>query len=153
MVKVIMNGATGKMGQVITRLVGEMEEVSIVAGVDINDSVVNPYPVYRDIFEVREPADVIIDFSHPSCLEPLLSYACEKELPVVVATTGLSENQKEMIRTAAGKTAAGSLLWELRSRSQPKWRNWQFAAEKNNLWNIPVPAAHLSARQAILPEH
>ena len=105
MVKVIMNGANGKMGQVITRLVSEMEEVSIVAGVDINDSVVNPYPVYRDIFEVREPADVIIDFSHPSCLEPLLSYACEKGLPVVVATTGLSENQKEMIRTAAGKTA------------------------------------------------
>ena len=67
--KVIMNGANGKMGQVITRLVSDMEDVSIVAGVDINDSIVNTYPVSGDIFEVREQADVIIDFSHPSCLE------------------------------------------------------------------------------------
>lgn len=101
MVKVIMNGANGKMGQVITRLVSDMEDVSIVAGVDINDSIVNTYPIYGDIFEVREQADVIIDFSHPSCLEALLKYACEKKLPIVVATTGLSENQKGMIQAAA----------------------------------------------------
>lgn len=105
MVKVIMNGANGKMGQVITPLVSDMEDVSIVAGVDINDSIVNTYPVYGDIFEVREQADVIIDFSHPSCLETLLKYACEKKLPIVVATTGLSENQKGMIQAAARQTA------------------------------------------------
>lgn len=105
MIKVILSGANGKMGQVITRLVSDMEGVTIAAGVDINDSIPNSYPVYRDIFDVREPANVIIDFSHPSCLDGLLQYAREKKLPIVVATTGLSENQKGLIQSAAKETA------------------------------------------------
>ena len=40
---------------------------------------------------------------------------------------------------------------EIRSRSQPKWRNWQFAAEKNNLWNIPVPAVLSNVPRDISP--
>lgn len=105
MINIIMNGANGKMGQVIGRLVRDMDDMRIAAGVDINDFIENEYPVYKDIFEVCEKADAIIDFSHPSCLEPVLKYACEKKLPAVIATTGLSENQKKMIFEAAESTA------------------------------------------------
>lgn len=105
MINVILSGANGKMGQVITRIVSETEDVKIIAGVDINDSVQNSYPVYKSIFEITEAADVIIDFSHPMCIEPLLDYACEKKIPAVIATTGLSENQKKLIEKAAEHTA------------------------------------------------
>lgn len=105
MTRIILSGANGKMGQVITRLVSEDENTVIAAGVDINDSQKNDYPIYKDIFEVTQNADVIVDFSHPSCLEGLLSYACEKKIPAVIATTGLSESQKEMIKRASEKTA------------------------------------------------
>ena len=104
MVKIILNGANGKMGQVITRLAADMEDVCIVAGVDINDSITNSYPVYSDIFEVRESADVIIDFSHPMCLESVLKYACQNKIPSIIATTGLNDNQKELIIKASKDT-------------------------------------------------
>lgn len=105
MVKLILSGANGKMGQVITRLVNENDSVTIAAGVDINDSIKNTYPVYADIFEVVEDADVIVDFSHPSCLEGVLGYAKEKKIPAIICTTGLSDNQKNMIAEASKQTA------------------------------------------------
>lgn len=105
MLKIILSGACGKMGRVITRLVEESSDAKIVAGVDINDSVENTYPVYKSIYEVVEKADVIIDFSHPMCVESVLSYALEKKIPAVVATTGLSENQKQLVFEASKKVA------------------------------------------------
>lgn len=105
MVNIILSGANGKMGQVITRLAAESDDVEIVSGVDINDSIKNSYPVYKSVFEVTQSADVIIDFSHPMCLEPLLDYACEKKIPAVIATTGLSDNQKKLIKKASEHTA------------------------------------------------
>ena len=94
MLKIILAGANGKMGQVITRLVSDMDDACIVAGVDINDSVANDYPVYSDIFDINEQADVIVDFSHPMCLESILKYARKNKMPAVIATTGLGENHK-----------------------------------------------------------
>lgn len=105
MVRVILNGANGKMGQVISRLAADMEDLTIVAGVDINDSIENSYPVYSNIFEITEQADAIIDFSHPSCLEALLEFATSKNIPAIVCTTGLSDLQKQKIADASAKTA------------------------------------------------
>ena len=103
MVRVILSGANGKMGKVISRIVSEMENVCIVAGIDINDEPANDYPVYKEAFDVTEKADVIIDFSHPMCLEQVLDYACKNKIPAVIATTGLSENQKELIKRCSEK--------------------------------------------------
>ncbi len=105
MIKLILNGANGKMGQVITKLVSDMDDAVIVAGVDINDSIENSYPVYKDIFEITENADVIIDFSHPSCLDALLEFAKDKKIPAVVCTTGLSDLQKQKIVQASNDVA------------------------------------------------
>ena len=105
MLKIILAGANGKMGQVITRLVSDMDDACIVAGVDINDSVANDYPVYSDIFDINEQADVIVDFSHPMCLESILKYARKNKMPAVIATTGLGENHKEFINEAAKEIA------------------------------------------------
>lgn len=97
MTKIILNGCNGKMGQVISRLVAEDDSCEIVAGFDINDFIPATYPVYTDISKFDGTADVIIDFSHPSALEGLLEFAKSKNMAIVVATTGLSAEQRELL--------------------------------------------------------
>jgi len=103
MIKIILSGCNGKMGQVISRIVSEEEDCEIVAGLDINTVIENPYPVYTDLKDCSEEADVIIDFSHPSALSGVLGFAEDKKLPVVIATTGLSAEQRKEIEASAKK--------------------------------------------------
>ena len=103
MTRIIMNGCNGKMGRVITRLVEEDAECEIVAGFDINDNFENTYPVFSDPEEFMGEADVVIDFSHPSRLDALLSYCKRRNLPVIIATTGLSAEQKEKMQEASNE--------------------------------------------------
>lgn len=95
MIKIIMNGCNGKMGQVITRLAANDDECEIVAGFDINLEKENSYPVYSSPSEFTGDADVVIDFSHPSCLSGILDYCKSRSLPVILATTGFSPEQKQ----------------------------------------------------------
>lgn len=90
----------GKMGRVITELISLREDAHIAAGVDISGGTAD-YPVYTAIDEVTEPSDVIIDFSHPSALGGILQYAGKKRLPVVLATTGYSDEETRIIKAAA----------------------------------------------------
>ena len=85
------------MGQVISSMAKSEESVKIVAGVDINDNLKNDYPVFTDPFDCDAEIDVIIDFSHPSAFEKLTAFACERKIPLVMATTGLSRSQVEML--------------------------------------------------------
>lgn len=101
MTKIILNGCNGKMGQVITRLAAENDNCEIVAGFDINNFIPNTYPVFGNPNDFDGEADVIIDFSHPSALEGLLDYAKKRKLAIVVATTGLSAEQRELLNETA----------------------------------------------------
>lgn len=105
MVRVIMNGCNGKMGQVITGIAAGDEQVEIVAGIDVYDGIQNPYPVFADIKDCTVEADVIIDFSTAKAVDGLLDYVEEKKIPVVLCTTGLSEAQLNRVSEVAGKTA------------------------------------------------
>lgn len=101
MTKIIMNGCNGKMGQVISRLAEEDDTVEIVCGVDINIELKNSYPVVESIEEFDGKADVVIDFSHPSCLSSVLNYCRRTNTPAILATTGFSVEQKEEFTEAA----------------------------------------------------
>lgn len=90
MKKILLSGCNGKMGQVIGSCVANKPDCEIVAGIDKNTDVVNPYPVFACLADCTVDADVIIDFSHPSVLADLLAYAKRKKIPAVIATTGLS---------------------------------------------------------------
>lgn len=103
MTKIILSGCNGKMGQVITKLASENQDVRIVAGIDINDSMKNPYPVYKNAFDCNVEGDVIIDFSNPEALDKLLGFAITKKIPLVLATTGISDLQKVKLKEASGK--------------------------------------------------
>lgn len=101
MTRIIMVGCGGKMGKTISDIVRADSDTQIVAGVDINTSWANDYPVYPCIGDVKEEADVIIDFSTPKVLEELLGFAKEKKVAVVLCTTGYSAEQTEMINAAS----------------------------------------------------
>ena len=105
MVRVIMNGCNGKMGQVITGIAAGDEQVEIVAGIDVYDGIQNPYPVFADIKDCTVEADGIIDFSTAKAVDGLLDYVEEKRIPVVLCTTGLSEVQLNRVSEVAGKAA------------------------------------------------
>ena len=101
MINVLLNGCNGKMGQVITRLAQDQDQLQIAAGFDVNDNIKNTYPVFTNPSQCDVKVDVIIDFSHPSALESLLQFATSRKIPIVVATTGLSQGQINSLGTAA----------------------------------------------------
>jgi len=97
MTRIIMHGANGRMGKVITGLVAADPDAEIVAGVDIAPGDAT-YPIYTSLSDVKEEADVIIDFSNAKIVDQLLETAAERNLPVVLCTTGLSEDQLANVR-------------------------------------------------------
>ena len=105
MTKVIMNGCNGHMGRVISDLCAKDADIEIVAGIDINTEEAYGYPVFAKIEDCDVAADAIIDFSHVSCVDAMLAYSVEKQIPAVVCTTGLSPEQNEAVKAASEKVA------------------------------------------------
>ena len=105
MVRIIMHGCNGKMGQVITGLVADDPNAQIVAGIDIVDNRDNGYPVFTDIKKCDVAADVIVDFAAAAAVDALLDYSVEKQIPVVLCTTGLSDEQLAKVKECSAKVA------------------------------------------------
>ena len=105
MTNIILCGCTGRMGEAVSRLVSENNDAKIVAGIDINTSSVAQFPIYQSITEFSGKADVIVDFSHHSALEGLLKYATETSTPLVVCTTGHTDEEISLMKEASKKVA------------------------------------------------
>lgn len=103
MIDVILCGANGKMGKVISDCINARQDIQITGGVDINDKVYGDFPIYKSIAQNTKKANVIIDFSHPSALTEILDYAVTTNTPLVAATTGYSDEQIGKIKKAAEK--------------------------------------------------
>ena len=106
MTRVIIVGCNGAMGQVLTKVISKYEDVGIVAGFDIANDCKYDYDVYSsfdDIERATVAADVIVDFSHPSALEGVIKFAEKDGIPVVLATTGYSEQHLSIIKAASEK--------------------------------------------------
>ena len=105
MIKILMNGCNGRMGQMITGIIRGDEKAEIAAGVDTYQGIANTYPVYTKIEECREEVDVVIDFSNASALDGVLDYCVGHQIPVVLCSTGYSQEQLKQIQEASAKTA------------------------------------------------
>ena len=105
MVRVIMHGCNGVMGQVITKMAKDMDGLTIVAGIDLKNDKENGYPVYASLEECKEEADVVVDFASPKAADHLMDFCAEKKLGLVLCTTGLSEEQIKKVKETAEKTA------------------------------------------------
>lgn len=101
MIKIIMCGCNGKMGQTITGIIAEDEESEIVAGFDIAENDSLSYPVFTDMYKCDVDADVVIDFSSSKGTDKLLEYCVDKKMPLVLCTTGLSEEQLNKVHEAS----------------------------------------------------
>ena len=105
MTRAIMNGCNGKMGQCITGICAQDEDIEIVAGIDTYTGITNDYPVFASLSDCNVEADVIIDFSNAKAVDALLDYAVDKQIPVVLCTTGLSEEQLKKVEKTYEKVA------------------------------------------------
>lgn len=105
MIKMLMYGACGAMGKVISRIVLETDGIEISAGVDLQTDASAGYPIYSGLEDVKEEFDVIVDFSSVSAVDSLLDYCESHGTPVVICTTGLTEEQLVRIKRLSEKTA------------------------------------------------
>ena len=105
MVKIIMHGCNGHMGQGISGIVEKDPDAEIVAGIDIADQGKNSYPVFTDIDTCQVEADAIIDFSSAKATDKLLEYSAARQIPVVLCSTGLSEEQLAKVEETSKKVA------------------------------------------------
>ncbi len=105
MTKIIMLGCNGRMGQMITDIVSQDNEAEIVAGIDLVNNRENDYPVFTDIKDCDIAADAIIDFSSSNGFEERMDYAVEKQIPIIVCSTGLSDEQMAYLVEASKKVA------------------------------------------------
>ncbi|MEI2988074.1 MAG: 4-hydroxy-tetrahydrodipicolinate reductase [Oscillospiraceae bacterium] len=103
MTKIVICGANGKMGQTIYRCIKERKDCKVIGGIDINTHQYADFPIYSAVNELPEKPDAIIDYSHPSCLTPLLEYCMTTGTPIVLATTGYSDEQISEIKKASAQ--------------------------------------------------
>ncbi len=105
MTRIIMHGCNGRMGKAIVSLAEADSETQIVAGVDAFGDNNYSFPVFDSIEKCDVDADVVIDFSNASAIDKLLDVCADKKLPLVLCTTGLSEDQLAKVKAASEKVA------------------------------------------------
>lgn len=98
MIKVLINGCNGKMGQEVIKVINNNEKFAVLNGVDKEENPDYIFPVYTNAEDIKEKPDVIVDFSIPVATMQILEYAKNNKIPIVIATTGLTEEQKQKIK-------------------------------------------------------
>ena len=105
MTRILLSGCCGKMGRNVVSVVNARKDCEIVAGIDIIDDSTLGFPVFQNYSEVNVVADVIIDFSNPALLSDMLDFAVKTNTAVVLATTGLSDEQIKEVEEASNTIA------------------------------------------------
>lgn len=95
--KVIINGIDGAMGKMLSRIIAETDDMEVIAGVTPTGA----DGAFLKMDDYQGPADMVIDFSHHSVTKELMDYCVAHKLPVVVCTTGQTEDEMQYIADAA----------------------------------------------------
>lgn len=103
MLEVMVNGCYGKMGQIVCDLIEQNENLVLKCGFDKNITGEFAFPVYDKIENIVENPDVIIDFSIPVATLTILQYAISNHVPIVIATTGFTNEEELIIKEASKK--------------------------------------------------
>ena len=98
MIKVLINGCNGKMGQEVAKQIDKTEGFTILEGVDRLDTGDNKFPVYTSYDNITDMPDIIIDFSVPEATFNAIEFAIKNNIPIVIATTGFSDEQINKIK-------------------------------------------------------
>ena len=103
MLRLILSGCNGRMGRAVAAICAAQPEVEIVAGFDLLGTGDGSFPVFSSPAQFEGQADAVIDFSSPAALSALLEFCMKRRLPVVLATTGYSEEELSAIEEASTK--------------------------------------------------
>ena len=103
MIKILVHGSNGKMGGHVLEAIAKSENCQLFCGVDKMSNGNEIYPYYSDFESIKDKPDVIIDFSFHTAVKDVLDYAVKVGCPIVVATTGLNDEEKSYIARASRK--------------------------------------------------
>ena len=95
---IILNGSNGRMGRIVAEAVEQGGAHAVVAKVDWSYAAGDGY---SELKQYEGPADVVIDFSSHAATQAVTEYCVSRGLPVVIATTGQTDAELDMIRAAA----------------------------------------------------
>ncbi|MDE5855088.1 MAG: 4-hydroxy-tetrahydrodipicolinate reductase [Ruminococcus sp.] len=101
MTNIAICGANGKMGKTIYNCVKDRDDCKVVAGIDLYTEQYADFPIVDSPSKLTVKPDVIIDFSNPASLDGLLDYCLSTGVPLVVASTGYSDEQISKIKSAS----------------------------------------------------
>lgn len=105
MLKILLNGACGRMGRTIASLASQRDDMIVAAGVDVHPDKYADFPVFADLYEFTGEADVVVDFTIASALDHTIEYCLKRKLKLIVATTGHSDEQLEALKAASNDIA------------------------------------------------
>lgn len=98
MIKVLINGCNGKMGQEVKKSLEQTDDFLLIGGFDKEDTNSFDFPVYTSFEQIKEKPDIIIDFSVPISTLNILKYAKLNNVPIIIATTGFSQDEENIIK-------------------------------------------------------
>ena len=101
MTNIAICGANGKMGKTVYNCIQERDNCKVIAGIDVYTKQYADFPIVEKPSLLPEKPDVIIDFSNPASLDGLLGYCLSTGTPLVIASTGYSDEQIQQIKNAA----------------------------------------------------
>lgn len=101
--KIIVNGAGGRMGTALLAVIENSSKHTAVAKCSIEFQTDESKGIYQSLDEFSGEADCIIDFSHHSATKDITDYAVKRNIPVVIATTGQTEQELSIIKQTAEK--------------------------------------------------
>ena len=102
--RLIVTGAAGRMGRELLAAIAASEgQFSVAAAVDVSGVEIPGVPTYTSLSAVTEEADVLVDFSHHSATEEILSFVLGRHMPAVIATTGQTDEERAAIEAAAAE--------------------------------------------------
>lgn len=150
MVDIIIQGICGRMGHTLDALIGERDDCRIVAGIDKAGCGAHDYPIYPSLADVKESADVLIDFSLPAATRGTLPECARRGLPCIICTTGLTDEDKSLMRESskgaavfysANMSLGIAVLTELAKRAQAALKGFDIEIlEKHHHNKVDAPS-------------
>ena len=103
MTSIAICGANGKMGKNVYNCIKDRDDCTVVAGVDVFTKQYADFPIVESPDKIPVKPDVIIDFSNPALLHNLLGYCLSTGTPLVIGSTGYSDEQIAQIKSASNQ--------------------------------------------------
>lgn len=98
MINVLVNGCNGRMGRTIISQIENFDNLNLVGGFDMTKDETATFPIFNDFKDIDVKIDVIVDFSYTIATLNMLEYASRNYIPIVIATTGFTVEQENMIK-------------------------------------------------------